>query len=213
MGSYGARAFCFIFFKKQRKQFAYFKNLSDDINKIFKEHVNVCPNQDLFSFEYSTDNYRFENIYTLWSDSIVSLSKYKNSTMWNVSPITIINNPSEIYGLHHGTFPKDWIRKRNHHWCKKDISVPPERLREEILNELREHLRDAQLALAQIDLLQALNESQFTDEFHEIASEAMNNTIPGILLRPYPEAKSPVPKKEEIKDDIIVNRFDLLDIR
>ena len=91
-----------------------------------------CANYWCKDYSYRTKNYLFRHKELNWSgDRDNGLLKL----IWVVIPKTIDNSRSLAAGsrLHHGMHPDDWIIKEGNDY----LSLPPDRLIDEILEELK----------------------------------------------------------------------------
>ena len=111
---------------KLRKLKAEIIEYSDLIYNCFWLHdVGMnCNDFHLNGYFYETDNYIFENRYFI--------EELRN--IWIITPKTVQNNISlSLARHHHGLHPHDWIVKFDPYI----ISLPPERLRDKIYEELK----------------------------------------------------------------------------
>ena len=102
-----------------------------EINKQFMLYDLNCDSYWEKDYTYKTTNYRFIHKEFDWTIDPV----------WIVVPKTIDNNMSlsAHSKLHHGMHPEDWIIKGAE--LNDYRSYPPERLRDGILQELRNSLK------------------------------------------------------------------------
>ncbi len=114
---------------------------SEDINKIFKRYKHLYIFWDNRDFKYATENYTYWHRAVAWDSKVY--------TPWEVVPMTFDNNlPLEIFVLHHGIHPADWIVEN----VPNTKSLPPERLRKDILLELEAHLLSEALCKVKVDV-------------------------------------------------------------
>ena len=126
-------------FKPLRLEFSILE-FSEDINKIFKryEHLYIFWNNR--DFQYATENYIYKHSTVAWGGKVY--------TPWEVVPMTVENVTFYPHDLHHGLHPEDWIVEN----VPNTKSLPPERLRKDILLELTAHLLSEALCKVKVDV-------------------------------------------------------------
>ena len=113
---------------------------SEGINKIFKRYENLYIFWDNRDFKYATENYTYWHRAVAWDSKVY--------TPWEVVPRTVENTTFYPHNLHHGIHPEDWIVEN----VPNTKSLPPERLRKDILLELEAHLLSEALCKVKVDV-------------------------------------------------------------
>ena len=113
---------------------------SSRIDRKFKKYEHLYIFWDSRDFCYATANYIYSHKTVAWGKEV--------HTPWVVEPRTVENTSIAMRDMHHGLHPKDWIVLDS----PNTKSLPPERLKKDILIELEAHLLSEGLCKIKTDL-------------------------------------------------------------